>query len=78
MAKHNKVIEKEKEERKKVPHNRDEVIEQLQMAGFQADSFPDSMLALFAAIWGVRSDMQDLTDSIDAMGAVIEEYCFEE
>lgn len=62
----------------RVPRHRDEVIEQLQLAGFQADSFPDSMLALFAAIWGVRGDLQNIEDAIDNMGAVIEEYCFEE
>lgn len=73
-----KTKQEKKPERQKVPHNRDQVILQLQEAGFQADSFPDSMLALFAAIWGVRSDMQDMTDSIDTIGVLIEEYCFEE
>lgn len=76
MAKHSKVIEQKKESR--VPHTRDQVILQLQEAGFQADSFPDSMLALFAAIWGVRGDLQNIEDAIDNVGGLIEEYCFEE
>lgn len=71
-----KPIEKQKQPR--VPHNREEVIEQLQIAGFQADSFPDSMLALFAAMWGVRGDLQNIEDAIDNLGGLIEEYCFED
>ena len=62
----------------KQPSNREQIILQLQQAGFAAETFPDSTLALLAALAGLRGDLQEIQDSIDTMGAMLEDCLAEE
>ena len=56
---------------------REQTILQLKGAGFSAETFPDSQLALFALAAGLRSDLQGLADCIDEFGAMVEDYLAE-
>ena len=74
MSRHASAKKKETQ----VASTREQVIIQLAEAGFQADTFPDSVLAMFAAMAGLRSDVREVSDALDSMGALFEEYLFEE